>query len=142
LLRNLALNDYLHGMSSGLIQIKAAARASQLNILMTKRTAICLGLSAGLPLVLMPAVGSPADLAVGKLLADKWCAQCHGTRAGRLGPNPDAPTFSELAAEPSITEYSLRALLRSPHETMPQITPTPDEMDDIVGYILSLKPRH
>jgi len=47
-----------------------------------------------------------------------------------------------LAAEPSITEYSLRALLRSPHETMPQITLTPDEMDDIVGYILSLKPRH
>jgi hypothetical protein len=50
-----------------------------------------------------------------------------------------APTFSELAAEPSITEYSLRALLRSPHETMPQITFKPDQMDDIAEYILSLR---
>ena len=40
---------------------------------------------------------------------------------------------------PSITEYSLRALLRAPHETMPQITFTPDQLDDIVGYIMSLK---
>ena len=53
-----------------------------------------------------------------------------------------APTFPELAAEPSITAYSLRALLRAPHETMPQITFTPDEMEDIVGYIISLKLHH
>jgi hypothetical protein len=46
-----------------------------------------------------------------------------------------------VAAEPSITEYSLRAFLRSPHKTMPHITFTPDQMDDIVEYILSLKPR-
>jgi hypothetical protein len=50
-----------------------------------------------------------------------------------------APTFSELAAEPSITEYSFRVLLRSPHETMPQITFKPDQMDDIAGYIVSLR---
>lgn len=106
------------------------------------RTAICLGLATGLPLLLAPAIGVTADLVAGELLADKWCAQCHGVRPNRLGPNLSAPTFSELAAEPSITEYSLRALLTSPHETMPQITFTPDEMDDIVGYILSLKPRH
>jgi len=47
-----------------------------------------------------------------------------------------------LAAEPSITEYSLRALLRSPHETMPHITFTPEQLDDIIDYIMSLKPRH
>ncbi|HMD66994.1 MAG TPA: hypothetical protein VKG22_10155 [Stellaceae bacterium] len=46
-----------------------------------------------------------------------------------------------MAAQPSIAEYSLRALLRSPHETMPHISFTPDKMDDIVGYITSLKPR-
>jgi mono/diheme cytochrome c family protein len=125
-----------------LTQIKAAEGAPRLNALMIERIAIRVGLAAGLPLLLMPASGSPADLAAGKLLADKWCAECHRVRAGRLGPNLNAPTFSELADEPSITEYSLRALLRSPHETMPQIKLTPDEMDDIVGYILSLKPHH
>jgi mono/diheme cytochrome c family protein len=55
---------------------------------------------------------------------------------------PGGPDIPELAAEPSITEYSLRALLRSPHERMPHITFTPDEMDDIVSYIMSLKPHN
>ena len=91
--------------------------------------------------MLAPALSRSADLVAGRSLAEKWCAQCHGVRADRLGPNLSAPTFPKLAAEPSITEYSLRALLRAPHETMPQITLTSDEMEDIVGYILSLKPR-
>jgi mono/diheme cytochrome c family protein len=109
---------------------------------MNKRTALRVGLVVALSIVLAPAASNSADLVAGRSLAEKWCAQCHGVRADRLGPNLSAPTFPELAAEPSITEYSLRALLRAPHETMPQITLTPDEMEDIVGYILSLKPRH
>lgn len=109
---------------------------------MNKRTAIRVSLAVALSIMLAPAASRSADLVAGELLADKWCAQCHGVRADRLGPNLSAPTFPELAAEPSITEYSLRALLRSPHERMPQITFTPDEMEDIVGYIMSLKPRH
>jgi mono/diheme cytochrome c family protein len=137
-----ALDWYAAGVLRGLIQIKATAGAHRLNKLMIKRTAIRLGVAAGLPLLLAPAIGSAADLAAGESLADKWCAQCHAVRGNRSSSNPAAPTFSELAVEPSITEYSLRALLRSSHETMPQITFTPDQMDDIVGYILSLKSRN
>ena len=106
---------------------------------MNKRTAVRASLAVVLSMKLAPAASSAADIAAGELLAEKWCAECHGVRAGRLGPNLSAPTFPELAAEPSITEYSLRALLRAPHETMPQITFTPDQLDDIVGYIMSLK---
>ena len=108
---------------------------------MSKRTSICVGLAAALSTALV-VTGASADPIAGQNLAGKWCVECHGIRADRLSPNPAAPTFPELAAEPSITEYSLRALLRSPHETMPQITFKPDEMDDIVDYIMSLKPRH
>lgn len=109
---------------------------------MSRRSNICISLGVALPIVLASFRGYPADLAAGQALAEKWCAECHGVRVGRLGPNLSAPTFQELAVESSITEYSLRALLRSPHETMPQITFTPDQLDDIVGYILSLKPPH
>ena len=108
---------------------------------MNKRAAIRVSLAVALSIMLAPAASRSADLVAGELLAEKWCVQCHGVRADRLGPNLAAPTFPELAAELSITEYSLRALLRAPHETMPQITFTPDEMEDVVGYILSLKPR-
>ena len=109
---------------------------------MNKRSAIRVSLAVASSIMLTPAVSRSADLVAGELLAKKWCIQCHGVRADRLGPNLSAPTFPELAAEPSITEYSLRALLRAPHETMPQITFTPDQPDDIVGYITSLKPHH
>ena len=61
---------------------------------------------------------------------------------GKPSPNRAAPTFAQLAAEASIAEYSVRALLRSPHKTMPQITFTPDQMDDVTEYIMSLKPQH
>jgi hypothetical protein len=86
-------------------------------------------------MVLAPAASSAADLVAGESLAHKRCTQRHDIRADRLGPNLSAPTFPELAAEPSITEYPLRALLESPHETMPHIKFTPDELDCIVGYI-------
>jgi mono/diheme cytochrome c family protein len=109
--------------------------------MMSKRTAICACLAAAISTGPAAFTGISADLIVGQSLAGKWCAECHGIRADRLSPNLDAPTFPELAAEPSITEYSLRVLLRSPHETMPHITFTPDQMDDIIHY-MSLKPHH
>jgi mono/diheme cytochrome c family protein len=112
-----------------------------LGALMGKGTDICLGLAAALVTAVV-VTGVSADPIAGKNLAEKWCVECHGVRADRLSPNLAAPTFPELAAEPSITEYSLRALLRSPHETMPHITFTPDQMDDIIDYIMSFKPRH
>jgi len=108
---------------------------------MSKGTDIGIGLAAAFVTAVV-VTGVSADPIAGKDLAEKWCVECHGIRADRLSPNLDAPTFPELAAEPSITEYSLRALLRSPHETMPQITFTSDQMDDIVDYIMSLKPHH
>lgn len=109
---------------------------------MGKQAASLTLIAAALLVVLAPAIGCAADIAAGELLANKWCTQCHDVRRDRSGPNLRASTFPELAAQPSITEYSLRALLRSPHETMPHITFTPNEMEDIVGYIMSLRPRH
>ena len=108
---------------------------------MSKGTNIGTGLAAAFATAVV-VTGVSADPIAGKDLAEKWCVECHGIRADQLSPNLAAPTFPELAAEPSITEYSLRALLRSPHETMPHITFTPEEMDDIVDYIMSLKPHN
>jgi mono/diheme cytochrome c family protein len=98
--------------------------------------------AVALSIVSAVSTNASADSTAGERLADKWCAQCHGIRADRLSPNPAAPTFPKLAAEPSITEYSLRALLRSAHETMPHILFKDDELDDITSYITSLKPHN
>ena len=77
----------------------------------------------------------------GEALSESWCSQCHAVKPNQSSANPAAPKFSDVAAEPSITEYSLRAFLKTPHPTMPKIILKSDDMDDIVSYILSMKPR-
>lgn len=87
------------------------------------------------------AAGDTVDASAGRALAERWCSGCHDVRpAGRLSPNRFAPTFSELAALPGFSEMSVRVMLRSEHLTMPQIKFTAEQMDDIVGYLISLKP--
>ena len=108
---------------------------------MSKRTALGAGLAAAISMAMAALNGASADAVAGKESAEKWCAECHSLRPDRLSPNSAAPTFPQLAAEPSITQYSLRAFFQSPHETMPQIAFTREQMDDIVDYILSLKPH-
>ncbi len=77
----------------------------------------------------------------GENLAERVCSQCHAVKPGEISKNPDAPPFAQLALEPSITEYSLRVFLRTPHANMPNLMLKPDEVDEVTSYILSLKRR-
>ena len=53
----------------------------------------------------------------------------------------DVAGYSRLmGADPSASQYALRTFLRGPHPTMPNFILKPDDIDDIVGYITSLKP--
>lgn len=92
-------------------------------------------------LLIASVAGARADVVRGKELSTQLCAQCHAIVPGQTSPNPKAPSFERSAADPSITLYSIRAFLRTPHWTMPNIIVKPDEMDDIADYILSLKPK-
>ena len=83
-----------------------------------------------------------ADKSRGKALAEQRCSQCHGVKRGEKSPDAAAPSFSDVAHEPSLTEYTLRVFLKTPHPTMPNLIIKPDEMDDIVSYIVSLKRKH
>ena len=82
-----------------------------------------------------------ADVAQGRALAEQWCSQCHGVRPSQASTNSEAPTFSAIATEPSATDFSLRTFLRVPHKTMPNFILKPEDIDDVVSYILSLKPQ-
>jgi mono/diheme cytochrome c family protein len=87
------------------------------------------------------AAGDTVDVSAGRALAKQWCSECHDVRpGGQTSPNLYAPTFGELAALPGVTELSLRAMLRNDHLTMPAIKFPAGQMDDIVGYLISLKP--
>ena len=102
--------------------------------------AICWFLGVIVLLVLTGSGDAKADAARGRILAEEACSQCHGVGPNQSSANPKAPSFSAIAAEPSITEYSVRVFLRTPHATMPNLMIKPDDIDDIVSYLLSLKP--
>ena len=78
----------------------------------------------------------------GRAVAEKVCAQCHLVEAGQAPPRDvGAPSFYEFMAKPDSTEFRLRAFLRTPHYKMPDLRFTRAETDDIIAYLLSLKPR-
>ena len=91
--------------------------------------------------VLVAAGDVSAATSRGEALSESWCSQCHAVKPNQLSAHPAAPNFWDVAAEPSITETSLRVFLKTPHSTMPNIMMRSEDMDDIVSYILSFKPR-
>jgi cytochrome c len=95
----------------------------------------------GLSIVLAQPEDATAVASRGQVLSQQWCSQCHAVKPSWLSLDPAAPSFPDISAEPSTTEYSLRVFLRTPHPTMPNFVIGPGDVDDIVSYIISLKPR-
>ena len=80
------------------------------------------------------------DPATGYEFARAVCAECHAVEAGeRTSPNPLSPTFETIAAVPGMTATALYVVLSNPHREMPDLILKPDELHDVVAYILSLK---
>ena len=75
----------------------------------------------------------------GQRIAREICAECHTVDPGDFEEFDVVPSFARIAADPAVTEISLRIFLRTPHWSMPNIMLTPAETTEIVDYILSLK---
>ena len=88
--------------------------------------------------VLGPAIAR-ADAFRGAQLAQRWCANCHiigKTPPSRAQVGP--PSFPSIA-ESKLTPEQLRVFLTKPHGSMPDLSLTRAEIDDLVDYIESLK---
>lgn len=80
------------------------------------------------------------DRAQGRDLARQVCAECHAVGASpSVSPNPNAPPFELIANLPGMTSIALTAALRTSHREMPNVILKPDELSNIIAYILSLK---
>ena len=100
---------------------------------------------------IVPASGQEAGtVAAGRRLALEICASCHVVSAdqGRAPIlNPPAPAFVEIAARPEVTEASLRKFLSEPHgearrtSAMPAFLLSASQVDGVVAYLLSRKPK-
>ena len=104
------------------------------------RMAILLHLTLGMTLAaLQPlaAQNSRGSVAAGRSLASQWCSGCHAVEPKTVGIF--AADFAEIAKLPSTTALSLKVFLQTSHRSMPNFILQPDEANDIVAYILSLK---
>jgi len=84
------------------------------------------------------AYSSQADTAKGSQLAQQWCASCHVTSSSRAGNVQEGPPSFPVIAR-TRTADQLRAFLSHPHGAMPDLSLTRAEIDDLVGYIETLR---
>lgn len=77
--------------------------------------------------------------ASGHRLAEAWCKACHAIEPRTAGTPTAAPDFAAVANLPSTTELALKVFLRTSHPNMTNLVLTPEQTDNIVTYILSLK---
>ena len=76
----------------------------------------------------------------GLIYAKKVCAECHMVRPeGGLSPNPLAKSFKSIANRPGLSAMAIGVWMQSTHENMPMIVPKPEDLNDVITYIVSLK---
>jgi mono/diheme cytochrome c family protein len=80
------------------------------------------------------------DLDAGHKQAMTWCSNCHvvGPEQQR-GSSTGAPTFAAIANAKTTTELGLHAFLQTPHDRMPDLHLSREEIDNLAGYIISLR---
>jgi mono/diheme cytochrome c family protein len=102
-----------------------------------------LAVLVGLALSAGPAHAQTGNAELGREYSRRVCSECHlvdpgETTKGRL---MRGPSFEKVAAVSGMSGMALTAWLTTSHPTMPNLILDPDRMDDVVAYILSLKPR-
>ena len=98
------------------------------------------GLAALIALALPVFAQEPAgEVAAGHHLAKTLCSDCHQVDGNDPLLPTGAPPFADVAKLTSTTALSLRVFLKSNHENMPNYQLTPNQMDILVAFILSLK---
>ena len=96
-------------------------------------------------LAALVATSAPAQQDVGNpeagfAVASEICASCHAvSREQDMSPILEAPRFEDVANNPGMTAMALFAWMTTSHPTMPNIVLEPEELRNVVAYILSLK---
>jgi mono/diheme cytochrome c family protein len=94
-------------------------------------------------LLLLPATSAAQELGsagLGQAYAERVCAECHDVEAGgEISPNPDAPSFQSVADTPGMSPRALTVWMQTSHPTMPDLILKPDDMDNVIAYIMGLR---
>jgi mono/diheme cytochrome c family protein len=80
------------------------------------------------------------NAAAGLEYAQKVCADCHPVEPDTATLS-QVPSFQEVADTTGMTPRALVVWLTTSHPNMPDIILAPDDMDNVVAYIMSLRTK-
>ncbi len=99
------------------------------------------GWQAGLIHLLLASPAWAGDADAGHALARRWCAGCHAVDAAVARVQDSPPSFGDIASHPGQNQSRLYAWLQAPHPAMPDLQLSRQDIDNVVTYIESLRPR-
>jgi mono/diheme cytochrome c family protein len=88
-----------------------------------------------------PGAAGAGDLAQGRDLAQRWCASCHAIALGEAS-DEEAPSFESIVRGRGRSSEWIATWLSTPHEMMPDLTLTREEIAALVAYFDSLRPTN
>ena len=97
-----------------------------------------LALAANGPVLAQSPVGNTSS---GLRVAMTICGNCHQVTPTMPPSAVKSPSFADIASRPTTTALSLKQFLRSNHSRMPRFILSRADTDDVVAYILSIKPK-
>ena len=106
-----------------------------------KRLKRMTALAAALLATAAVARAEDGDAAAGHAFARNACQPCHAVEAEQRKPRMVVigPAFRDVANTSGMTATAIRVFLRTSHPKMPNLILTPEEADDVIAYILSLR---
>jgi mono/diheme cytochrome c family protein len=98
-------------------------------------------LTAGLATAALSVRAQEGGVAAGHAFAREACNACHVVDAEQRARRLIAigPAFRDIANTRGITPTALQVFLTTSHPKMPNLILTPEEMADVIAYILSLR---
>ena len=99
---------------------------------------VLLGLSLFFCVVLFSSAAGAADPAEGRGLAQQWCSSCHAVAPGKAG-NEQAPSFESIVRDRDRSPEWLSAWLSTPHELMPDLSLSRQEIAALIAYLDTLR---
>ncbi|CAN1721235.1 Subtilisin-like protease SBT4.7 [Hyphomicrobium sp. 1Nfss2.1] len=75
----------------------------------------------------------------GHAYAQKFCTECHAIEKDESMLFSEVPSFQEVADSEGMSPRALSVWLRTSHPNMPDFIIPPDDIDNLVAYIMSLR---
>ena len=96
------------------------------------------GIFLALTAVSVPPQGWATDPSEGLDLAEQWCSSCHAIAAGRAS-DKQAPSFESIVNERGRSDEWIATWLSTPHEAMPDLALSREDIAALVAYLASLR---